>query len=103
MEVEGERIVVTGDRTSAIGEFWARSPDERHTLGIFLKCPTGSRTYWAFAGEWGEKGFVADEDGRYEPEGERAEPITGMHRPTIDIVLPESRAALLERYCQKRE
>ncbi|MXY72427.1 MAG: carboxypeptidase regulatory-like domain-containing protein [Dehalococcoidia bacterium] len=100
-EVEHERIVVMGDRANSRGEFRAYGPDERHTLGIFLKCPDGSRAYWAFLGEWGQGGFVADADGRFEPDDEGAEPVAGgRNRAGILIELPDSKTALLERHCQ---
>ncbi|MXY36779.1 MAG: hypothetical protein F4Y54_08480 [Dehalococcoidia bacterium] len=102
MGVEGENILAPGGRTNGAGEFRARSPEEHHTLGVILRCPHGSRTFWSFAGEWGEKGFVGDEDGRYESDEHLAEPITGMHRRNVVIELPGTRAALLERLCQKR-
>ncbi len=46
MEVEDERVGVLGDRANSEGEFTVYGPDERHTLGVFLKCPDGSRAYW---------------------------------------------------------
>lgn len=101
--VEGENIMVPGGRTNGAGEFRARSPEVRHTLGVILRCPRGSSTFWAFAGEWGKKGFVGDEDGRYESDEHLAEPTTGMHRRDVVIELQASRAVLLERFCQKRE
>ncbi len=99
MEVEDERIAVTGDRTNSRGEFEAYHPGEDHTLGIFLKCPDGSRAYWAFAGEWGLEGFVADADGRFESDDEGAEPVAGKHRTGIVIELPETQETLVARHC----
>lgn len=102
MEVDGERVVVSGSATGATGRFGVLTPEERHTLAVFLQCPRGSRTHWAFAGEWGENGYVADDDGQREPDGRQAEPMTGMDRPVIVIELQASRAVLLERFCEKR-
>ena len=99
VQVEDERIVLTGDRANSRGEFDFHAPDEGHTLGVFLKCPDGSRAYWAFAGEWGLEGFVADADGRFESDDEGAEPVAGKHRTGIVIELPETREALSERHC----
>ncbi len=101
VEVEGERIKVLGDQTTATGEFRASSPDERHTLGIYLECPRGSRIYRTFAGEWGEGGFVADDDGRFKSDDAGAEPIEGgRNRAGVLIVLAETKRELLERHCQ---
>lgn len=99
-EVEDERIVVIGSRADVQGEFRVYGPAERHTLGVFLKCPDGSRAYWAFAGEWGLGGFVADEDGRFKSDDEAAEPVAGgRNRAGVLIKLPETKRELLERHC----
>ena len=100
MEVEDERVGVLGNRADAMGEFKIDGPDESHTLGVFLKCPDGSPAYWAFVGEWGLGGFVADTDGRFDSEDEGAEPVAGgRNRAGIVIKLPETRKALVERHC----
>ncbi len=99
-QVEDERIVVIGSRADVQGEFRVYGPAERHTLGVFLKCPDGSRAYWAFAGEWGLGGFVADEDGRFKSDDEGAEPVAGgRNRAGVRVVLPETKRELLERHC----
>ena len=99
-EVEDERIVVMGGRADVQGEFRVYGPAERHTLGVFLKCPDGSRIDWAFAGEWGGKGFVADEDGRFKSDDEGAEPVAGgRNRTGVLIELPETKRELLKRHC----
>lgn len=100
-EVEDERIVVIGGRANSRGEFRMYGPDERHTLGVFLKCPDGSRAYSAFLGEWGRGGFVADADGRFEPDDAGAEPVAGgRNRAGVVITLPETPDAIVERHCQ---
>lgn len=101
MEVEGGKIRVLGNRANSRGEFRAYGPDERHTLGIFLKCPDGSRAYWAFAGEWGREGFVPDTDGRFKPDDEGADPVAGgRNRAGIVITLLETPETIVERHCQ---
>ncbi len=101
MEVEGERVFLLGNRADAMGKFKVYGPDESHTLGVFLKCPDGSPVYWAFVGEWGAGGFVADTDGRFDSEDEAAEPVAGgRNRAGIVIKLPETRKVLVERYCE---
>ncbi len=101
-QVEDERIVVIGSRADVQGEFRVYGPAERHTLGVFLKCPDGSRAYWAFAGEWGGKGFVADEDGRFKSDDEGAEPVAGgRNRTGVLIELPETKRELRERHCEE--
>jgi len=101
MEVEDERVGVGGSRADAMGEFKIDGPDENHTLSLFLKCPDGSPAYWAFVGEWGLGGFVADTDGRFDSENEGAEPVAGgRNRAGIVIKLPETRKVLVERYCE---
>ena len=90
-----------GSRADVQGEFRVYGPAERHTLGVFLKCPDGSRAYWAFAGEWGLGGFVADEDGRFKSDDEGAEPVAGgRNRAGVLIKLPGTKRELLERHCQ---
>ena len=100
MEVEDERVAVLGDRANGAGVFTVYGPDERHTLGVFLKCPDGSREYWVFAGEWGPGGFVADADGRFDSDDEGAEPVAGgRNRTGILIQLQETRKGLIEQHC----
>ena len=101
VQVEDERIVLTGDRANSRGEFDFHAPDEGHTLGVFLKCPDDSTNSWVFAGEWGAEGFVADDDGRFESDAEGAEPLAGEeHRTGIVIELPETQETLLEKHCE---
>ena len=100
MEVEDERVGVVGDRANVQGEFEVYGPDEDLTLGVFLKCPDGSREYWAFLGEWGRNGFVADIDGQFDSDDEGAEPVAGgRNRAGIAIELPASRKELREQHC----
>ena len=101
VEVEDKRIVVMGGRANSRGEFEVYRPDEHHTLGVFLKCPDGSRAYWAFLGEWGQGGFLADADGRFEPDEAGAEPVAGRRNLAgIVIMLPETPETIVERHCQ---
>ena len=84
-----------------MGKFKVYGPDESHTLGVFLKCPDGSPVYWAFMGEWGLGGFVADTDGRFDSEDEGAEPVAGGEEPRRHCdQFPETRKVLVERYCE---
>ncbi len=100
--VEDERIVVMGARANSRGEFEVYRPDERHTLGVFLKCPDGSRAYSAFLGEWSQGGFVADADGRFEPDEAGAEPVAGRRNLAgIAIELPETPETIVARHCQR--
>ena len=100
MEVEDERTAVLGSRANAQGEFEVYVPDEDLTLGVFPKCPDGSPSYWAFLGEWGRKGFVADTDGQFDSDDEGAEPVAGGRNwAGILIQLPASRKELIERHC----
>ncbi len=101
VQVEDERIVLTGDRANSRGEFDFHAPDEGHTLGVFLKCPDDSTNYRVFVGEWGAEGFVADDDGRFESDAEGAEPLAGEEpRTGIVIELPETQETLLEKHCE---
>lgn len=101
MEVEDERVGVLGDRANSRGEFTVYGPDESHTLGVFLRCPDGSNRFWAFAGEWGPGGFVADADGQFDSDDEGAEPVAGgRDRAGIVITLPQAPDAIVERHCQ---
>ena len=100
--VEDERIVVMGARANSRGEFEVYRPDERHTLGVFLKCPDGSRAYSAFLGEWGQGGFVADADGRFEPDEAGAEPVAGRRNLAgIAIELPETAETIVAQHCRR--
>ena len=102
MRVGDERIVLTGVRADSGGAFDFFGPDEGHTLGVFLKCPDGSPAAWVLAGEWGEDGFVADEDGDWERGGEGAKPLEGVYdRTGIVIELPETEQALKEKHCDR--
>jgi len=101
-EVEDERIFVMGGRANSRGEFEVYRPDERHTLGVFLKCPDGSRAYWVFLGEWGLGGFVADADGRFESDEAGAEPVAGRRNlADIAIELPETAETIVAQHCRR--
>ena len=102
MRVGDERIRLAGVRADGSGGFDFLAPDEGHTLGVFLKCPDGSPAAWVLAGEWGEDGFVADEDGDWERGGEGAKPLEGVYdRTGIVIELPETADALKEKHCDR--
>ena len=53
-------------------------------------------------GEFGEDGFVADDDGVYETEDEGAAPLEGEDRDRTDFLirLPTTFAELAEAHCE---
>lgn len=95
--LEEERVEVVGERTNPYGEFEFNGPGSGYTVGVELRCPTR----WVVVGEWGEDGFVANEDGRWGEEDEGAEPFEReAHRTGLDLELPETEQALLDRHCE---
>jgi len=95
--LEGERVQVVGERTNPYGEFEFNGPGSGYALAVQLICPTRS----VVVGEWGEDGFVANEDGRWNKEDEGAKPFTReAHRTGMDLELPETEQALLDRHCE---
>lgn len=98
----GEAPLPAGDaRTDGRGEFVFRGPGRLFTLALAMVCPDGDWLSgpWAFIGEWGADGLVANEDGS--PPAVGAKPLAGLSQDRIGIVitLPETPDALAARFC----
>lgn len=90
--------------TDGRGEFVFRGPGRLFTLALAMVCPDGSQFGpWAFIGEWGADGLVANEDVGSPPAVE-AKPLAGAPRDRIGIIitLPETPEALVARLCPAR-
>ena len=100
--VEDERVVLGGDRANSQGAFDFNGPEDGLTLAVRLKCSDDSARLWVFAGELGEGGFVADEDGEWREGDEGARPFGRVENRTgIVITLPETEKALKEKHCDR--
>ena len=98
-----ERLWSAGmTETDSQGEFELSVPGSGYTVGLFARCPGDDGTRkWAHAGQWGAAGFVADADGSYEDEDDRAEPFSDGERDRTGMVieLPETRESVIAKHC----
>ena len=104
VRIEGELRSAANTETDSQGEFEFSAPGSGYVLGFFVRCPGDDGILeWAHAGEWGADGFVADADGSYEDEEDRAEPVSGGERDRVGIVieLPETRESLVAQHCER--
>ncbi|MCY3646340.1 MAG: collagenase [Chloroflexi bacterium] len=96
VRIEGEAWGAGTGETGPKGGFEFPAPGSGYTIAIWLQCPRGEgMDEWVRAGEWGEDGFVVDEDG--------AEPFTDGERDRTDLVieLPETRESLIAKHCKQ--
>ena len=103
VRIEGRLRSAASTETDSQGEFELSAPGSGYVLGLFAQCPGEDGTpEWAHAGEWGADGFVADADGSYEDEEDRAEPFADGERDRVGIVieLPDTRESLIAKGCE---
>lgn len=105
VRIEGEPWSAGTTETGPQGDFELPGPGSGFVLGLFVRCPGDDESpEWAFAGEWGRDGFVADADGSYHDDDARgAEPFTDgeRHRTGLVIEIPETRESLIAKHCEE--
>ena len=101
VQVEDERIVLTGDRANSRGEFDFHAPDEGHTLGVFLKCPDDSTNYLGLRRASGARKASSPTTTAglsRMPKGQS--PWRGRSTaPASSSTLPQTQETLVERHC----
>ncbi len=103
VRIEGEAWTAGGGETDRQGMFEFAAPESAYTIAVWLQCPLEDGSGgWAYAGEWGEEGFVADGDGILDPRADGAEPFTDGERDRSDLVieLPWTRSEVVDTHCE---
>lgn len=103
VRIEGESWSAGMTETDAQGSFEFSVPGSGYVLGLFVRCPGDDENpEWAFAGEWGRDGLVADADRHYDVDDRRAEPFAGEDQDRTDLVIeiPETRESLIAKGCE---
>jgi len=104
VRIEGEAWGAGTGETDDQGVFEFPAPGTGYTIAIWLQCPRDNGIEeWVRAGEWGEAGFVIDEDGIGDPREEGAEPFTDGERDRTGLIIeiPETRDSLIAKHCEE--
>ena len=102
VRIEGETWSAGMTETDSQGSFELSVPGSGYVLGLFVRCPGDDENPdWAYAGEWGADGLVADADGRYDDDDRGAEPFAegDQDRTELVIEIPETRESLIAKGC----
>ncbi len=104
VRIAGEPWLAGSHTTVQGGAFEFMGPGSGYALGVWLQCPDTDDTWGrtVLVGEFGEDGFVADDDGIYETEDEGAAPFEGEDRDRTELIiqLPTTLAELTEKHCK---
>lgn len=104
VRIAGEPWLAGSHTTVQGGAFEFMGPGSEYALGVWLQCPDTDGTWGrtVLVGEFGEGGFVADDDGIYERGDEGAAPFEGEDRDRSELLirLPTTLAELTEQHCE---
>lgn len=103
VRIEGEAWGAGTGETGPKGTFEFPAPGSGYTIAIWLQCPRDEgMDEWVRAGEWGEDGFLVDEDGIGDRREKGAEPFADGKRDRTDLVIeiPETRDSLVAKHCE---
>lgn len=103
VRIAGESWLAGSHTTVQGGAFEFMGPGSEYALGVWLQCPDTEDTWGraVLVGEFGEEGFVADDDGVYETGDDGAAAFEGEDRDRTDLLirLPTTLAELTEEHC----
>ena len=104
VRIAGELWLVSSHTTGDGGVFEFTGLGSGYSLGVWLQCPDTDDTWGrtVLVGEFGEDGFVTDDDGVYETGDEGAVPFDDEDQDRTDLLIqiPTTRTELEAEHCE---
>ena len=104
VRVEGDPWLAGSYTTGEGGAFAFTGPGGGYALAVWLQCPNTEDTWGrtVLVGEFGEDGFVTDDDGVYETGDEGAVPFDDEDQERTDLLIqiPTTRTELEAEHCE---